>query len=63
MDCGSTSPKRWPPAGWTGACHELARAKGEKRNKKVKDCLSGSVLIDFSNFEVPFESTGPPYHP
>lgn len=52
-----------PPAGWIGGCHELACTKGEKRKKKVKDCLGSSVLIGFSNFEVPFESTGPLYHP
>ena len=37
--------------------------KEKKGKKKVRDCLSGSVLIGFSNFEVPFEHTGPLYHP
>ena len=41
---------------------ELSHTEGEKREKKVKDCLSSSVLIGFSNFEVPSEYTSPSYH-
>ena len=41
----------------------LSFTKGEKRKKEVKDRLSGSALIVFTNLEVPFESIGPLYDP
>lgn len=41
----------------------LSFTKGEKRKKEVKDRLSGSALIGFTNLEVRFESVGPLYDP
>lgn len=38
-------------------------AHRRKRKKKVKDCLSGSLLIGFADSEVPFEYVDPLYQP